>query len=187
MKKISNGGLFLLLSLFLLSGKVEAETMSGETDDTPVTVRITEPAPLYLKNVVPPTFGRYPVQGSAFKIQAESDLIIDVVDQRTDNNQWKLNYSLSLFKNQGNHELAIDFKKGQLTASDDTVYQANAPVTFNTGATIELVRVTTGSPQTYQYVIPKGNITMTVPANSPVGTYQAIQTVTLIDAVTDVY
>ena len=164
---------------------VYAQVLTDESNRSDVTVRIREPS-IYLKQVIPPTFSRYPVRNNAFDIQATSDLIIDVVDHREGNNQWKLSYSLSWFHNQSSYEMNVSLKEGQFTASEGTIYQLNQDTTFKTGTSIHLVEVSEGSSQTYRYVIPKENFRITVPNNSPSGKYKAIQTVNLMNVGADV-
>lgn len=112
--------------------------------------------------------------------------MIEVVDNRSGKNGWKLDYSLSAFKNEQEYATKLSMKNGRLATEETTVYQVNDIENISNGETQELVRVSQGTKQTFRLVIPKESIKLNVPANSPSGTYKAIQTVNLVNVVADV-
>lgn len=77
-------------------------------------------------------------------------------------------------------------KDGQLTTEKNSVYQVNDIENISHGETQELVKVSQGTKQNFRLIIPKESIKLSVPANSPSGTYKAIQTVNLVNVVADV-
>jgi len=176
--------LFILLLMFVSPPKIRASSV-GEEKKSAVNVQIIEPA-IYLKKVIPPTFDRYPVPETDIEVPAKQDLVIEVVDNRSGTNGWKLDYSLSAFKNQQEYAAKLSMKDGQLTTEQATVYQVNDLENISHGETQELVKVSQGTKQNFRLIIPKESIKLSVPANSPSGTYKAIQTVNLVNVVADV-
>ncbi|WP_206859173.1 WxL domain-containing protein [Candidatus Enterococcus mangumiae] len=176
--------LFALLLVFASPPRNRASSVDGEKKSA-IKVQIIEPE-IYLSEVIPPTFNRYPVQQTDIERQADRDLVIEVVDNRSGKNGWKLDYSLSAFKNEQEYAAKLSMKNGRLTAEGPTDYQVNDIEDIGNGETQELVKVNQGTKQTYRLVIPKENILLHVPANSPSGTYKAIQTVNLVNVVADV-
>lgn len=176
--------LFILPLMFVSPSKIRASSV-GEEKKSAVNVQIIEPA-IYLKKVIPPTFDRYPVPETDIEVPAKQDLVIEVVDNRSGTNGWKLDYSLSAFKNQQEYTEKLSMKDGQLTTEKNSVYQVNDIEYISHGETQELVKVSQGTKQNFRLIIPKESIKLSVPANSPSGTYKAIQTVNLVNVVADV-
>lgn len=176
--------LFILPLMFVSPSKIRASSV-GEEKKSAVNVQIIEPA-IYLKKVIPPTFDRYPVPETDIEVLAKQDLVIEVVDNRSGTNGWKLDYSLSAFKNQQEYTAKLSMKDGQLTTEKNSVYQVNDIENISHGETQELVKVSQGTKQNFRLIIPKESIKLSVPANSPSGTYKAIQTVNLVNVVADV-
>lgn len=176
--------LFILPLMFASPSKIRASSV-GEEKKSAVSVQIIEPV-IYLKKVTPPTFDRYPVPETDLEIQAKQDLVIEVVDNRPGTNGWKLDYSLSAFKNQQEYAAKLFMKDGRLTTEETTVYQVNDIENISNGETQELVKVSQGTKQNFRLIIPKESIKLSVPSNSPSGTYKAIQTVNLVNVVADV-
>ncbi|MGL9771715.1 WxL domain-containing protein [Enterococcus mundtii] len=176
--------LFILPLMFVSPSKIRASSV-GEEKKSAVNVQIIEPA-IYLKKVIPPTFDRYPVPETDIEVPAKQDLVIEVVDNRSGTNGWKLDYSLSAFKNQQEYTAKLSMKDGQLTTEKNSVYQVNDIEYISHGETQELVKVSQGTKQNFRLIIPKESIKLSVPANSPSGTYKAIQTVNLVNVVADV-
>lgn len=176
--------LFILPLMFVSPSKIRASSV-GEEKISAVNVQIIEPA-IYLKKVIPPTFDRYPVPETDIEVPAKQDLVIEVVDNRSGTNGWKLDYSLSAFKNQQEYTAKLSMKDGQLTTEKTSVYQVNDIENISHGETQELVKVSQGTKQNFRLIIPKESIKLSVPANSPSGTYKAIQTVNLLNVVADV-
>ena len=176
--------LFILPLMFVSPSKIGASSV-GEEKKSAVNVQIIEPA-IYLKKVIPPTFDRYPVPETDIEVPAKQDLVIEVVDNRSGTNGWKLDYSLSAFKNQQEYTAKLSMKDGQLTTEKNSVYQVNDIEYISHGETQELVKVSQGTKQNFRLIIPKESIKLSVPANSPSGTYKAIQTVNLVNVVADV-
>ena len=131
--------LFILLLMFVSPPKIRASSV-GEEKKSAVNVQIIEPA-IYLKKVIPPTFDRYPVPETDIEVSAKQDLVIEVVDNRSGTNGWKLDYSLSAFKNQQEYTAKLSMKDGQLTTEQITVYQVNDIENISHGETQELVKV----------------------------------------------
>ncbi|MFP3776418.1 WxL domain-containing protein [Enterococcus mundtii] len=176
--------LFILPLMFVSPSKIRASSV-GEEKKSAVNVQIIEPA-IYLKKVIPPTFDRYPFPETDIEVPAKQDLVIEVVDNRSGTNGWKLDYSLSAFKNQQEYTAKLSMKDGQLTTEKNSVYQVNDIENISHGETQELVKVSQGTKQNFRLIIPKESIKLSVPANSPSGTYKAIQTVNLVNVVADV-
>ncbi|MGM0278357.1 WxL domain-containing protein [Enterococcus sp. AZ033] len=176
--------LFILPLMFVSPSKIRASSV-GEEKKSAVNVQIIEPA-IYLKKVIPPTFDRDPVPETDIEVPAKQDLVIEVVDNRSGTNGWKLDYSLSAFKNQQEYTAKLSMKDGQLTTEKNSVYQVNDIEYISHGETQELVKVSQGTKQNFRLIIPKESIKLSVPANSPSGTYKAIQTVNLVNVVADV-
>lgn len=172
----------------LLPLKVDAEQVVAGEGQTPVTIKVVQ-SPIYLVGVEAPKFGTYELTGKNQRIQATSDLVINVQDTRTETSSpWQIDYELSFFENtstgqQANATLKYTVGEGTLKVAgqtaDKSVYQTQE-VELGQEKRSTLVESNLSGATNYEYRVPKEKIGILIPENTAAGEYKAIQTIHLI-------
>ncbi|MGX7025071.1 hypothetical protein [Vagococcus hydrophili] len=148
-----------------------------------------QPSPIRITKVKAPVFGKYIATSKVQKINSQSDIFIDVEDNREQKNSpWQLFYNLSMFerKDQTDKKIRtqISLGKGNFyqdgKLKKDNVTSLNA--TINDEHEKEILRVGKSSGKKYRYIISNQDIELIIPKNIEVGKYEALQTVTLVNA-----
>lgn len=186
--KIIFGFSFLTMNM-VASELVFGEEVTDQSNDSSISIGLVE-SPLHLVNVQAPSFGTYELSGGNQIIQATDDLVIQVEDTRTTNlNSWGIQYEVSIFdSSKGTNSLGessqISIGSGKLTMNnqsvDTTAYDSRS-VKLAPNKSAILLQVESSLTNSFSYRVEKENITIMIPELTNPGTYEAIQTVTLID------
>lgn len=181
------GYMVFLGTSFFISESSEAQEVSNSRQNSTIGIEVVQ-SPISLTNVQPPTFTTYPLQEGGQTLQATGDLIIDIEDTRTENaSSWALQYGISTFENttdssELNGSVVIKIGSGDLsmdeTSMSSSSYKSQS-VELAQGNQGILLQVDSSREASYQYRVPKENISIRVPTEATVGQYQAIQTVNL--------
>lgn len=173
-----------LLTLGLLipatSTAALADDGTGLTGSTPVDVNVVE-TPIVLGNVQAPTFGTYATSTKAQNIKATGDLKIEVLDNRMDKTTpWTLTYELSTFVNGKEYTVNLDMKKGTVKDSAGNVMKGESfDIQTTSGESKTITNSYSDTDVKYYYTVAKDDISLTLPADMPVGSYKATQRVVL--------
>lgn len=174
----------MLIGLLCLLGLTAAGMPVHAQKETPVSIQIVE-TPIRLEKVRAPTFGTYERTSHAQKVQATSDLVIQVKDVRENKKTpWKLYYQLSQFSNGKEYAALLDLGKGSLRTLDGGQEVPSSPqhVSLTSNETKTLVTAYSTEASEYLYRVHKQAINLLIPGDLPAGAFVAKQTVTLVNS-----
>ncbi|MGY3748790.1 hypothetical protein [Vagococcus acidifermentans] len=187
---ITNRLRYLILPVIFVgiftSQRVRAETVRNNQRTSDISVRIVA-SPITLGEVTAPSFGTYNVSSKSQKVTAASGLKVQVKDERHGKDvPWQLKYSLVVADNSKEKALAgrtqLFIGEGRLTADGTslprTQYQPKA-ISLQLNEDKHLVDTVSAKATNYEYGVPKENIQLAIKENTPAGTYDITQVVTL--------
>lgn len=176
------GTLLASTSTAVLADEVPAGDTTSMTGSTNVDISVVT-TPIILGKVVAPTFGTYATSTKEQTIKATGDLSIEVLDSRMEDQKsspWNLSYQLSTFVNGKEYTVHLAMGKGTVKDSAGNVMKGeNFDIQADSGESKNITTSYSDTDVKYYYVVPKDRIKLTLPADMPVGTYKAQQTVVL--------
>ncbi|GEK37612.1 hypothetical protein ACFFRT_11730 [Enterococcus thailandicus] len=172
-----------LLLCLLLPTPAFAQEILGEEDQTPMNVTIVE-SPIKLEKVTAPTFGTYQKSAHEQEIQATSDLLIAVRDQRENKKSpWQLTYQLSTFTNGQEYQVKVLLGRGKLSTnqSGEVVQATPQKIAADPNEAGTILEAYSSQSTEYYYQIDKQKIHLELPADLPTGEFVGKQLVTLLN------
>lgn len=185
---------FMVISALFLSVLLptisNADEISNVNKESSINVQLVE-SPIRFTDIKPPEFEVADIDYEADqKIKAVSDLVIHLADNRAGNlASWGIQYKITAFKNTSEENSLVEsavynIGKGTLSskekAIDSSFYQSHS-VNLKANENGTLLQTSDLENGDFTYRILKDDISISIPNSSKQGTYQAVQTITLVN------
>lgn len=175
----------LVISFAYNMNHVMADQVTGGNDSSNITILVEEPV-IQLVKVQSPAFNSFNRSKGSNTLTSKQDLVITVKDNREGGGSpWSIRYGISDFyrsdtvgENLGSKTNLV-IGAGSIAKLSSSQYQSEER-TLQSNEQIELVKATSLGADTFEHVVPKEAVQLIIDPSSKKGSYEFIQTVTLV-------